>query len=99
MPPILRGRPEVRSRTARGYGQPYPGSAADPPSSRGPVGDHPWLLLSPRSSPHMPDPIVRTYLSLGAFYASDPARRTSRERDVGLFWRSEKGPTFRAAFV
>ena len=36
----------------------------------------------------MPDPIARTYLSLGAFYASDPARRTSRERDVGLFWRS-----------
>ena len=47
----------------------------------------------------MPDPIARTYLSLGAFYASDPARRTSRERDVGLFWRSEQGPTFRAAFV
>ena len=47
----------------------------------------------------MPDPIARTYLSLGAFYASDPARRTSRERDVGLFWRSEKGPTFRAAYV
>ncbi len=47
----------------------------------------------------MPDPIARTYLSLGAFYASDPARRTSRERDVGLFWRSERGPTFRAAYV
>ena len=47
----------------------------------------------------MPDPIARTYLSLGAFYASDPARRTSRERDVGLFWRSEQGPTFRAAYV
>ena len=47
----------------------------------------------------MPDPIARTYLSLGAFYASDPARRTSRERDVGLFWRSEHGPTFRAAYV
>jgi hypothetical protein len=47
----------------------------------------------------MPDPIARTYLSLGAFYASDPARRTSRERDVGLFWRSEQGLTFRAAYV
>ena len=47
----------------------------------------------------MPDPIARTYLSLGAFYASDPARRTSRERDVGLFWRSTQGPSFRAAFV
>ena len=38
----------------------------------------------------MTDPIARTYLSLGAFYASDPARRTSRERDVGLFWRSRR---------
>ena len=32
----------------------------------------------------MTDPVSRTYLSLGAFYASDPARRASRERDVGL---------------
>jgi len=47
----------------------------------------------------MQDPIARTYLSLGAFYASDPARRSSRERDVGLFWRARKGPTFRAAWV
>ena len=47
----------------------------------------------------MPDPIARTYLSLGAFYASDPARRNSRERDVGLFWRSRNGPSFRAAWV
>lgn len=47
----------------------------------------------------MPDPIARTYLSLGAFYASDPARRSSRERDVGLFWRSRHGPSFRAAWV
>jgi hypothetical protein len=47
----------------------------------------------------MPDPITRTYLSLGAFYASDPARRSSRERDVGLFWRSRQGPTYRAAWV
>ena len=47
----------------------------------------------------MPDPIARTYLSLGAFYASDPARRSSRERDVGLFWRSRSGPSFRAAWV
>jgi hypothetical protein len=47
----------------------------------------------------MPDPIARTYLSLGAFYASDPARRASRERDVGLFWRSRSGPSFRAAWV
>jgi hypothetical protein len=47
----------------------------------------------------MPDPIARTYLSLGAFYASDPKRRGSRERDVGLFWRSRNGPSFRAAWV
>ena len=47
----------------------------------------------------MHDPIARTYLSLGAFYASDPARRSSRERDVGLFWRSRQGPTYRAAWV
>ena len=47
----------------------------------------------------MTDPISRTYLSLGAFYASDPARRASRERDVGLFWRSRRGPTYRAAWV
>ena len=33
----------------------------------------------------MTDPVSRTYLSLGAFYASDPARRASRERDIGLF--------------
>jgi hypothetical protein len=47
----------------------------------------------------MPEPIARTYLSLGAFYASDPARRGSRERDIGLFWRSRSGPSFRAAWV
>jgi hypothetical protein len=47
----------------------------------------------------MPHPIARTYLSLGAFYASDPARRSSRERDVGLFWRSAQGLTFRAAWI
>jgi len=47
----------------------------------------------------MTDPVSRTYLSLGAFYASDPARRASRERDVGLFWRSRRGPTYRAAWV
>jgi hypothetical protein len=47
----------------------------------------------------MPDPIARTYLSLGAFYASAPARRGSRERDVGLFWRSHRGPSYRAAWV
>ena len=42
-----------------------------------------------------------TYLSLGAFYAADRRRATSRERDVGLWWRAE-GPlarSYRAAFV
>jgi hypothetical protein len=44
-------------------------------------------------------PISRTYLSLSAFYSADPRRRTSRERDVGLWWRSDRGPTYRAAWV
>ena len=42
-----------------------------------------------------------TYLSLGAFYAGDRCRATSRERDVGLWWRAA-GPlarSYRAAFV
>jgi hypothetical protein len=43
--------------------------------------------------------ISRTYLSLAAFYAADARRRDSRERDVGLWWRSERGPTYRAAWV
>jgi hypothetical protein len=47
----------------------------------------------------MPDPIARTYLSLGAFYASDPARRGSRERDIGLFLRARSGSSYRAAWV
>ena len=47
----------------------------------------------------MQDPIARTYLSLGAFYASDPTRRGSRERDIGLFWRARNGSSFRAAWV
>ena len=44
---------------------------------------------------------VPTYLSLGAFYAADRRRATSRERDVGLWWRAS-GPlprSYRAAFV
>ena len=44
-------------------------------------------------------PIARTYLSLSAFYAADPRRRASRERDVGLWWRSHRGTTYRAAWV
>ena len=47
------------------------------------------------------DPTMQTYLSLGAFYAADRRRATSRERDVGLWWRAA-GPlarTYRAAYV
>jgi hypothetical protein len=45
--------------------------------------------------------VMPTYLSLGAFYAGDRRRATSRERDVGLWWRAS-GPlarSYRAAFV
>ena len=44
---------------------------------------------------------MQTYLSCGSFYASDRRRATSRERDVGLWWRA-RGPlarTDRAAYV
>jgi hypothetical protein len=44
-------------------------------------------------------PIARTYLSLSAFYAADQRRRDSRERDIGLWWRSSRGPTYRAAWI
>jgi hypothetical protein len=42
-----------------------------------------------------------TYLSLGAFYASDSRRDASHETDVGLWWRGDAhhGPVFRAAYV
>jgi hypothetical protein len=42
-----------------------------------------------------------TYLSLGAFYASDRRRDISQERDYGLWWRGDgfRAPTFRAAWV
>ena len=43
--------------------------------------------------------IAKTYLSLAAFYAADPVRRRSRERDIGLFWRSRRGPSVRAAWI
>ena len=40
------------------------------------------------------------YPTLVAFYRADPARLRSRERDVGLWWRSGKeGPMHRAAWV
>jgi hypothetical protein len=42
-----------------------------------------------------------TYLSLGAFYAADRRRATSRERDVGLWWRGDGSlpRSYRAAYV
>ena len=42
-----------------------------------------------------------TYPSLGAFYIADRRRATSRERDLGLWWRGDgpHAPTFRAAYV
>jgi hypothetical protein len=36
--------------------------------------------------------------SLQALY-SDPARRRSRERDLGLRWRARDGSTYRAAWI
>jgi hypothetical protein len=44
---------------------------------------------------------MQIHLSLGAFYAADRRRATSRERDVGLWWRARGplAPTYRAAYV
>jgi hypothetical protein len=40
------------------------------------------------------------YRSLADFYAADPRRVDSRERDVGLWWREDAdGPLHRAAWV
>ena len=36
---------------------------------------------------------------LRAFYAADPRRGPSRERDLGLTWRSVHGTTYRAAWI
>jgi hypothetical protein len=37
---------------------------------------------------------------MARFYAADPRRRASRERDVGLWWRdAADGPLHRAAWV
>ncbi len=43
---------------------------------------------------------AQRYPSLVAFYNSDPERLTSREQDVGLWWReSADGPLYRAAWI
>jgi len=40
------------------------------------------------------------YRSIARFYAADPRRPVSRERDVGLLWRdAADGPLHRAAWV
>ena len=40
------------------------------------------------------------YRSMARFYAADPRRRASRERDVGRWWRdAADGPLHRAAWV
>jgi hypothetical protein len=39
----------------------------------------------------MPEP-ARSFPSLETFYAADPRRRESRERDVGLMWRGAVAP-------
>ena len=40
------------------------------------------------------------YRSIARFYAADPRRGRSRERDVGLWWRdAADGPLHRAAWV
>jgi hypothetical protein len=45
-------------------------------------------------------PAAKRYPSLVAFYSADGARLTSRERDVGLWWRTdEDGPMHRAAWI
>jgi len=50
---------------------------------------------APRSDP----PLAR-YPSLAAFYAADPRRLDSREKDVGLWWRDgAEDPLHRAAWV
>ena len=36
---------------------------------------------------------------LRAFYAADPRRGSSAERDYGLRWRSATGATYRAAWI
>jgi hypothetical protein len=47
-----------------------------------------------------PRQALERYPSLAAFYNADPDRLSSRELDVGLWWREESdGPLHRAAWV
>ena len=87
MPTILRG---VRSAVRPAV--PAEARRRDPGRCPGQLSSSP--RSSPHAGPHRPDvPVARRVLRLR------PARRGSRERDVGLFWRSRRGPTFRAAWV
>ncbi len=52
------------------------------------------------ASDHDRATLATRYPTLVAFYRADPARLASRERDVGLWWRSSKeGPMHRAAWI
>jgi hypothetical protein len=46
----------------------------------------------------MPEP-ARSFPTLETFYAADPRRRESPERDIGLAWRGARGATYRAAWI
>jgi len=58
------------------------------------------MLRSMNSADSKERPVfAQTYPTLEAFYAADPRRRYSRERDVGLLWCDSGTATFRAAWV
>jgi hypothetical protein len=44
-------------------------------------------------------PIAESFDSLASFYAADRRRRDSKERDVGLWWRNDRGHSYHAAWV
>jgi hypothetical protein len=46
----------------------------------------------------MPEP-ARSFPTLETFYAADPRRRESPERNIGLAWRGARGATYRAAWI
>ncbi len=55
--------------------------------------------MKPLSQQQVRTPAL-SYPSLAAFYNDEPARLSSRERDVGLWWReAADGPLHRAAWV
>ena len=42
---------------------------------------------------------AQSFESLAVFYAADPRRQGSKEDDVGLWWRDDRGRSYRAAWV